>query len=595
MTRPLTYLTLLFLGCLSSPAARAGFTYADLVALIKGKNIRSVEELAAALPPELQSDITFRLKPHNRIQEGPRAIRFSPNGRLIIAHNDNPEKPGGRSVEVMEVSPSGNIQLHEILFPEKKGAPAISSDHGKREKRHLQSCIACHGDPPRMIWPAYNDWPDSCGAKDDSADQECLAFLKAAKTNPRFKDLKWDPANPAWPYYAGGTAAANQKSRLVRRMPNTRLTALVTFHNSRQMANVVQASPLYPQLRYNLIRQNRCTHHPYPEANQNRLKKLLMRDSAIVPPASWSGTRSQYVEDIFADREVPEYSSADVSSVSLSYQELNRLTYLEFFGVPKGNTGGTEVLTKAGRTGSGFTGQESGGDSTALLTVQLMNDLAKTDTKLRKFVKERAMSFSDVLAPSPYYDTKAFPDFDASAFNAALDPYFIREYDGRFSKVVDFDKDLCAYLSGKATEELAAYERLLNAWPKGTERPVANIPSAEELREIREIRSALKTDKLRAGRAILEHEKCIACHDPAAGNVVGPFFPFRDAKKFAVANLDTKTYGDTIVRRVQEVISRDTPLKHRMPLNRPAMSAEEQEALVLYLKSMAEPVGTASR
>ncbi len=564
MRRPLTYLFALFIAAFLPPAARAGFTYEDLVELIKGKNLQSVEEVTAALPADLQSHITFRLKPQNRIQKGTRAIRFTPDGRLVIAHGDDPKKPGGRSLEIIEVTISGKIQLHEISFPESKGAPVISSDFGSREKEHLQSCLACHGDPARMIWPAYNDWPHSCGAKDDSADEECLAFLKSAKKNPRFKDLKWDPANPAWPYYA------NKKARAMKRMPNTRFTAMVSFHNSRQVANVVQSSPLYPQLQYNLIRQNRCINSPAPAALKDRLKNLLMRDSAIVPPANFSGTSAQYVEKIFANRESPEYSSADVSSVKFFYDKQNTLTYLEFFGIPEGNTGGTEVITKAGRTGMAFTGQEFGGDTTSLAIVQLMNDLAKTDAKLKKLVEKRVMNFSEALAPSPYYDSKTF--------NEELHPSFVKEYEGRFSKVVGFDKDLCAYLTTKANEELDAYEKLLDAWLKDSERPVANVPLQEDLQAIREIHQALKADKLKAGRLILQHEKCVACHDPASGKAVGPHFPFRDAIKAR----------KSLVRRVGKVVAPEASLKKRMPLNRPPLSAEEREAVMLYLKSIVE-------
>ncbi len=120
------------------------------------------------------------------------------------------------------------------------------------------------------------------------------------------------------------------------------------------------------------------------------------------------------------------------------------------------------------------------------------------------------------------------------------------------------------------------------------ERPIANVLLAEDLRAIREIRTALKTNKLKAGELILAHEKCIACHDPAAGKVVGPHFPFRNAREFAKANQDRKKYGDTILRRVEDAIASDVSLELRMPLNRPALSAEEREALMLYLKSMAE-------
>lgn len=571
-------LAALILLSLFSPASRADFTYADLVALIKAKNIRSVEELTAALPRELQNHVTFRLKPHNRLQEGTRAIRFTPNGRLVLTHTHDPSARGGLSVEALEVASSGEIRLHDISFSEDKRAPTISSD-SKNEKAHLQSCFACHGEAPRMIWPAYNEWPDTCGAADDNAEEACVQFLKEAKKNPRFKDLKWDPKNPAWPYYSGGSVATNQKNRVLRNMPNTRFTALVTYHNSRQAANVVQKSALYPHLKFNLIRQNRCQHLPAPAAIIKRLKEALARDSAILPPASWSGTREAYVEEIFADREISEYARADISSVKLFYDKQNRLTFLEFFGIPRGNTGGTEVLTKAGRTGSGFTGQEFGGDTTSLMTVQLINDLARTDRKLRRFAKAREIKLADALTPSPYFDPRVFV--------AGLDPAFNKEYEGRLQKSVNSDTDLCGYLMERSEAELIAYERLLNTWPKGRERPVANVPSAEELRELREIRAALKADKLKAGEALLKHEKCIACHDPTSGPVVGPHFPFRDARRFAIENQDTKKYSGTLVQRIKEAISSDTALDLRMPLNRPALSAEEREAIVLYLEALA--------
>jgi mono/diheme cytochrome c family protein len=183
-----------------------------------------------------------------------------------------------------------------------------------------------------------------------------------------------------------------------------------------------------------------------------------------------------------------------------------------------------------------------------------------------------------VLAPSPYYDPKIF--------NAELDPSFAKEYEGRFSESIDFDKDLCGYLSEKAAEELDAYELQLNAG--------ANVPLAEDKREIQEIQLALKTDKLKAGKLILSHEKCIACHDPGVGKPVGPYFPFRDERKFAEANRKEAGFDLSIVEKVERMISSETHFERRMPLNRPALSAEEREAIVAYLKSIAVPPNPAA-
>ena len=544
------------------------FTYNSLIELINANDVKSIETLTHFLPAEMQRNITFRLRPHNKLQEGVRAVRFTADGRLALTHSDDPNVKGGNSVEVVETKSNGYQTLHVIDFdPTGKTRPIFAASNLLREHPNSgESCAACHGDHPRKIWPSYNFWPDACGEDDDTVDEKCLSFLKRARTNPRFADLAWDPADPAWPYLK------NRRERSLARMPNTRFSYLTEIHNARQNANLIESSLLFNKLKYTLAYESICER---TATEATRLNSILARSPDVPIPEAYAGNRRAYINSISASGRTVIARSYynDVSGVQTSLEPSRSQMLYEVMGITLGNVGANDELRQNGVTRIGLDENLLNHASDNYVATQILRDMSKDDSTIAEAVKN-ANGDSYLADPSTAYFYNAEPRFNA-------------ELAGVFMKIRPL-KDLCFYLYRKSQSELDRMERALNlrqdclpgSWP-------GPLPSASMLSAFTVAKSANEL-VLEQGRKLLSSANCISCHDGTKSrHLPGPRITFSNLDAFAADDRRWQNENfESIASAAKETMKAGIH-GTRMPMNRPALSADDQKAIVAYLEYMA--------
>lgn len=541
------------------------YTFQHFEELLKTK--WSIEAVAESLPEELQTNVTIVMEPRNRLQEGPRAIRFTSDGRLIITHNDDPTKKGGLNIEIREKDENGNSIVHDIEFSaDGKTPPIISKGKPFNHGPALQSCTSCHGESGRLIYRSYPKWNGACGEDDDLVteriDQKCFEFLQKAKTHPRFKDMKWDPDNLSWPYHNGAVAQQPHKFRNLSTMPNTRFTLLVQIDNAIQMANVVEASPLYEKLKYSLLEQYACRPGASSEKRE-KLNTLLARSEAVSVPSDWKGTKLEYVTEISTEQ--TQHSPEERGDQLLTFSK-QRYNYLEFFGIPMGNTGANEKIVRNGITEIGYDGDSKITTSADYLTVRLLGRIGKLDPVIGKMTGD----------PKSYV-------------KKTKDAAFIYKVDAKFKRLIEDAgfrasavESVCPHIQMKAAAEREQYEKelgMIDDVCRDSGRP-------KTIGRMHQIAQATGELKLEMGKTLLTTAKCIACHD--SSKTAGPRIRFGNPDGFAEDNERAMTNnGEDLVRSSERLMEKGVHHTKQMPLNGVELDDASRNAIVDYLRSIA--------
>ena len=184
---------LLGLVFVAAAARAASFDFTSLQALLERQDMRTIEELIAALPPAQRSRYTLVFDSRS-LQgasfENPRAILFGPEARFIVAFNGSPAQRGFHVVETMEFDDDRKeFRLRELEFPERaaEGKVIVSEVNPER-------CTRCHGAPPRPVWDSFPLWPGAYGeryrASLSARERTGLAaFLARQPMHPRYRQL----------------------------------------------------------------------------------------------------------------------------------------------------------------------------------------------------------------------------------------------------------------------------------------------------------------------------------------------------------------------------------------------------------------------
>jgi len=153
-------------------------------------------------------------------------------------------------------------------------------------------------------------------------------------------------------------------------------------------------------------------------------------------------------------------------------------------------------------------------------------------------------------------------------------------------------KEQCSYFRQRSKGELDKFEAELNrdsmaCQSLGTKTSIqANSigVGGSNVSAIASLTASIDDLVLNKGKAILKSSKCITCHDLSSGHNVGPPIHFTDAKRFAEDDDSYARLGNDLASETAYLMSDKTPLEQRMPLNNPALTADEQKAVVEYLK-----------
>ena len=175
-------------------AEAAEFGFASLQDLIRARDIRSVDELIAALPEDLRTH--YALVFESRSLQGasfaaPRVIAYGPEANFVLTFNGDSGQRGYQTVESMEFDPDRKeFQFRELEFaPQTAVSPAVVASPVNPKK-----CAGCHGVPAKPVWDTYPVWPGAYGERygQKLSPQErkgLAAFLERQPGDPRYKHL----------------------------------------------------------------------------------------------------------------------------------------------------------------------------------------------------------------------------------------------------------------------------------------------------------------------------------------------------------------------------------------------------------------------
>lgn len=209
-----------------------------------------IATLLGKLPPGFLQSYTLAYAPRG-LQEGdstnPRAIVFAHDGSLIFSFNGSEKHSEHNAIEMMRFNRSiGEFELFELSL--------VPNQQAQLHGPNPSTCLACHGQQPRPIWPNYPNWRGIYGSDDDFLTNKKVdgqinseiemfnkEYLPNAATHPRYSKLARPVGYPRFPYSTGG------KGSLTFR-PNARLGIILKSQNTERWIAKARRSQDYNKI-----------------------------------------------------------------------------------------------------------------------------------------------------------------------------------------------------------------------------------------------------------------------------------------------------------------------------------------------------------
>jgi hypothetical protein len=236
---------LLLWGSASAFAAEPfKFDLGDLERLLESRHVSSVEQLLAALPPELTRNFVA-LTDSDSLQAAspldPRVIVWSTAGGFAMTFNGNPAQAGHEGVELFQFLPEEQrFHFHRVKFA------------GSYQLEEPPVCLSCHGREPRPIWSEYPDWTGTFGSFDDAlvaGSPEAAAyqaFRAHAQSHARYRYLfpeDSDPlARPEFPFRSTTRPGPSSVETSLTFRPNLKFGSFVARLNALRAARIAKPS-----------------------------------------------------------------------------------------------------------------------------------------------------------------------------------------------------------------------------------------------------------------------------------------------------------------------------------------------------------------
>jgi hypothetical protein len=190
----------------------------ELLKIVSSTKVSSQEDLLRNIPPGTMQNYTLVYASQSRQKEGvskdwPRVIRWSSDGKTVMAYTCNKKSPSYGKVELQIFDDDQNKFTYKEVTWTKSSRPVHHIDSSQK------NCKKCHGDSDylRPNWDNYPDWPGVYGSRDNYLDDtirlpyseskdtvlEAKAFRhfkKIQKNNPCYSTL---PHSHNWRYPYG--------------------------------------------------------------------------------------------------------------------------------------------------------------------------------------------------------------------------------------------------------------------------------------------------------------------------------------------------------------------------------------------------------
>jgi hypothetical protein len=237
----------------ASGACAADFNLDALIAIIRSRDVRSVEQTLALLPPELRDSYTLAFASRSlqdATPSAPRAILFGRDARLVVSFNGDSGTRGYDALEAMQFDERSNsFHFREVTFPSTGEGALVSEDNPAR-------CAACHGRPARPIWDSPPSWPGIYGeryrtglSKTESAGM--TAFLARQPNDPRYRYLIGARRFGERATYVTSAHALYNGDGFDS--PNAHLSKLLATMNARSLVSEIANAPAFSPHRYVLL------------------------------------------------------------------------------------------------------------------------------------------------------------------------------------------------------------------------------------------------------------------------------------------------------------------------------------------------------
>lgn len=322
---------------LSTPRVR---DFDWLIRLIEHQNLRTIEDVIPALPPEFLNHYTL-IRQSTSLQLSsathPRAILYGEDARLIITFNGNPLHKQYYKLEVAEFhDTTASFSFHQIHFyPGGKQRPWA--------ERNPAVCLNCHRQDARPNWSSSGVWPRAYGSINDrlfgsapltekmgiEIDQKELElfqrYLEVKPNHDRYKHL-------------GPMRVQDDGKLLVGKHnptpPNEKLTKLITSLNDRRIVRIMGSIEEFHTLRYLvLLELLRCDTSLYFQDPTSRafLDDLRNHFRDKVAPALLEKWNRLTLRAYTLDQAKPSFDRETLlNEVFQSYSDYRALTLVSF-------------------------------------------------------------------------------------------------------------------------------------------------------------------------------------------------------------------------------------------------------------------------
>jgi mono/diheme cytochrome c family protein len=248
---------------------------AQFIQSLQNEKVKKMTDFLQEIPKGSLQNFTFVYDNADDKDAGvskkyPRVLRWSNDGKIVMAYTCDPSAPsyGNVKVEVFDDA-TRSFKLMERRF-----STTPSMNHLNKDQ---SSCVTCHGgSDPRTNWGSYENWKHTFGSFEDDLPRikidtntgkpnpertDFFAFRNAQMTNPCYSSLPWADYGkfPEYPYRKdfdrfGKEEGTNNLHAEYR--PNDRFLTAQSRLLAQRLSRKLEESPGFASVKYLILMES---------------------------------------------------------------------------------------------------------------------------------------------------------------------------------------------------------------------------------------------------------------------------------------------------------------------------------------------------